>query len=133
MPRQPPPTSRRRSSPARSAMRRGRAALGGTQVALATIIGGTHQLAVPTVETGYDYTDAVWAFFSQFLTSTQAAPKIVSQPVDNIQISGQPASFRVAATGNAPLSYQWQKNGVDVPGATANWFTVPDRKSTRLN
>ena len=98
---------------------------GGTQVAFVTIIGGSHQCPVPTVETGYDYTDAVWAFFSQFLTSTQAAPKIVSQPVDNIQISGQPASFRVAATGSVPLSYQWQKNGVDIPGATANWFTVP--------
>src|ERR1035441_9004388 len=98
---------------------------GGTQVAFVTIIGGSHQCPVPTVETGYDYTDAVWAFFSQFLTTTQAAPKIVSQPVDNIQISGQPASFRVAATGSVPLSYQWQKNGVDIPGATANWFTVP--------
>ena len=104
--------------------------IGGTQVAFVTIIGGTHQLAVPTVETGYDYTDAMWAFFSQFLTSTQPAPKIVSQPADNVQISGQPASFRVSATGTASLnypslSYQWQKNDVDIPGATAKWYTVP--------
>jgi hypothetical protein len=98
---------------------------GGTQVAFVTIIGGTHTYPTPAVETGYDFTDGLWAFFSQFLTSTQAAPKIVSQPVSNIQLSGQPASFWVAATGNAPLSYQWQKNGVDIPGATANWFTVP--------
>jgi poly(3-hydroxybutyrate) depolymerase len=97
----------------------------GTQVAFVTIIGGSHTYPTPAIETGYDYTDGVWAFFSQFLTSTQTSPKIVSQPVTNIQISGQPASFWVAATGNPPLSYQWQKNTVDIPGATASWYTVP--------
>jgi poly(3-hydroxybutyrate) depolymerase len=102
-----------------------RGGVNGTQVAFVTIIGGTHRYAVPGAETGYDCTDGMWAFFSQFLTSTQAAPKIVSQPVNNIQLSGQPASFWVVATGNPPLAYQWQKNGVDIPGATANWYTTP--------
>jgi dienelactone hydrolase len=103
--------------------------IGGTQAALVSIVGGTHQLAVPTQQTGYDYTDAAWAFFSQFLTSTQAAPKVVSQPVDNLQVSGQPASFWVAATGDTPLSYQWQQNGADIPGATSNWLTIPSTTS----
>jgi poly(3-hydroxybutyrate) depolymerase len=95
-----------------------RGGLGGTQVAFVTIIGGTHAYALPRVQTGYDCTDGMWAFFSQFLTSTQAAPKIVSQPVNNYQASGLPASFRVSATGNAPLSYQWEENGTNIPGAT---------------
>jgi poly(3-hydroxybutyrate) depolymerase len=99
--------------------------IGGTQVAFVTIVGGDHRYALPTVQTGYDCTDGMWAFFSQFLTSTQAAPKIVSQPVNNVQFSGCPASFRVAATGDQPLHYQWQKNGVDIPGATENWYTTP--------
>jgi hypothetical protein len=94
-------------------------------VAFVTIIGGSHTYPAPAIETGYDFTDGVWAFFSQFLTNTQTSPKIVSPPVNNIQIGGQPASFGVAATGNPPLSYQWQKNGADIPGATANWYTVP--------
>ena len=102
-----------------------RGGIGGTQVALVTIVGGDHRWALPTVQTGYDCTDGMWAFFSQFLTSVQAAPKIVSQPVNNIQSGGQPASFWVAATGNAPLRYQWQMNGADLAGATSNWFTVP--------
>jgi poly(3-hydroxybutyrate) depolymerase len=102
-----------------------RGGTGGAQVAFVTIIGGSHTYPTPGIQTGYDFTDGLWAFFSQFLTSTQPAPKIVSQPVNNFQPRGQPASFWVGATGSGPLSYQWQKNGEDIPGATANWYTTP--------
>ena len=98
---------------------------GGAQVAYVTIIGGTHTYPTPSVQTGYNMADGLWAFFSQYLTSTQAPPKIVSQPVNNSQPSGQPASFWVTATGRTPLSYQWQKNGVNIPNATSLWYTTP--------
>lgn len=52
-------------------------------------------------------------------------PRIVSPPVDNVQTSGQPASFWVAATGDAPLAVQWQKNGTNISGANSVWYTVP--------
>jgi hypothetical protein len=94
------------------------------KVAFVTIIGGGHQYALPSGATGYDCTAGMWAFFSQFLTSTQAAPKIVSPPVNNIQFSRQPASFWVAATGNAPLGYQWQKNGTNIPGWNISETTI---------
>ena len=97
----------------------------GLQVAFVTIISGTHAEPTSTIQTGYDSTAGLWAFFSQFLTTTQDSPKIVSQPVHNTQLAGQPASFRVAATGSTPLSYRWQRNGVDIPGATSNWYTTP--------
>ena len=102
-----------------------RGGIKGTQVAFVTIIGGTHTYPMPNVQTGYSMADGLWAFFSQFLSSTQAAPKIVSSPIDNVQPNGNPASFCVAATGKEPLRYQWQKNGVDIPGATAYWYTTP--------
>jgi poly(3-hydroxybutyrate) depolymerase len=101
-----------------------RGGIGGRQVAFVTIVGGAHEYPTPDVRTGYDFTDGLWAFFSQFLTSAQSSPRIVSQPVNNIQAGGHRASFWVAATGAAPLRYQWQKNGVDIPGATANWYTT---------
>ncbi len=97
----------------------------GTQVAYVTIIGGTHTYPTPSVQTGYNMADGLWAFFSQYLTSTQSPPRIVSHPANNVQPSGQPASFWVAATGQAPLSCQWQKNGANVPNATSLWYTTP--------
>jgi poly(3-hydroxybutyrate) depolymerase len=93
-------------------------------VALVTIIGGTHTYATPGIQTGYDFSDGVWAFFSRFLTPAPAEPRIVAQLLDNIQVEGRPASFRVTAIGAGPLRYQWQKNGEDIPEATQNWLTV---------
>ena len=38
---------------------------------------------------------------------------------------GQAATFVVNASGAAPLSYQWLRNGVDIPGAINPSYTVP--------
>src|ERR1700722_2886852 len=52
-------------------------------------------------------------------------PNITSQPANQTVIVGQTATFSVTATGMAPLSYQWQKNQVNIPGATSSSFTTP--------
>ena len=97
----------------------------GLQVAFVTIIGGTHSIPTSGSQTGYDCTKGMWAFFSQFVTTPQVAPKILSQPVNNKQFAGQPASFWAVAKGIPPLSYQWQKNGINITGATSAWYTTP--------
>src|SRR5207244_947678 len=38
---------------------------------------------------------------------------------------GETARFSVTATGTAPLSYQWRKNGVNITGATSASYTTP--------
>ncbi len=53
-----------------------------------------------------------------------AGPSIVIQPADQTVPSGQPATFTVAATGTAPLTYQWQKNAAPIAGATAASYTT---------
>jgi hypothetical protein len=50
----------------------------------------------------------------------QSAPVITTQPQGIIVNVGSPAVFAVEAKGSAPLSYQWQRNGTDIAGATAN-------------
>ena len=51
-------------------------------------------------------------------------PTITQQPANLTVTAGQPASFTVAATGDAPLTYQWQRNGVAIAGATATTYTI---------
>src|SRR6266481_1538889 len=53
------------------------------------------------------------------------APYITGQPANQTVAPGQAATFSVAAAGTAPLNYQWQKNGADIPGATLSSYTTP--------
>jgi hypothetical protein len=53
------------------------------------------------------------------------APSISTQPANQSAIAGQSATFAVVASGTAPLSYQWQRNGVNIPGATGASYTTP--------
>jgi hypothetical protein len=52
-------------------------------------------------------------------------PTITVDPADVLVPIGSPASFSVTATGPDPLTYEWRKNNVTIPGATASSFTVP--------
>lgn len=53
-----------------------------------------------------------------------AAPTITSQPSSVSVVVGQAATFSVTASGTPPLAYQWQRNNVDIPNATAASYTV---------
>jgi hypothetical protein len=57
--------------------------------------------------------------------ATAVAPSITAQPVDQVVVVGQPATFTVTAAGTAPLMFQWQKGGAPIAGATASSYTTP--------
>jgi len=59
------------------------------------------------------------------VTATATAPTITAQPVSQTVAPGRTATFSVAANGTAPLAYQWQKNIVNIPGASAAAYTTP--------
>jgi SMP-30/Gluconolactonase/LRE-like region len=52
------------------------------------------------------------------VTGANAQPKIVTPPASRIVPMGANDTFRVSATGTAPLSYQWYFNLAGLPGAT---------------
>ncbi len=61
------------------------------------------------------------------------APAIVIQPASTVVTSGQLATFSVTATGTAPMTFQWYKNGAAVSGATAASYTTPATTSADDN
>jgi cyclophilin family peptidyl-prolyl cis-trans isomerase len=59
------------------------------------------------------------------ITSISRSP--VGEPIT----AGTPVTFEVSATGTGTLTYQWRKNEVAIPGATAATYTIPS--TTTLN
>jgi hypothetical protein len=51
-------------------------------------------------------------------------PVITQQPVSQTIFIGDPATFRVTATGSAPLAYQWFRNGVALTSATTSTCSI---------
>ncbi len=56
---------------------------------------------------------------------TPVPPEIVRHPVSVSVLEGRTASFSVSALGTPPPAYRWQKNGLDIPGATSSFLTTP--------
>ncbi|WP_164010698.1 PQQ-dependent sugar dehydrogenase [Pyxidicoccus trucidator] len=53
-------------------------------------------------------------------TATGGAPVVLQQPTSQSVLNGGAVTFTVVASGAAPLGYQWQRNGVDLPGQTGS-------------
>jgi hypothetical protein len=53
-----------------------------------------------------------------------SAPAITTEPGSQNVTLGHAATFSVVATGTTPLSYQWQRNGTAITGATASSYTT---------
>jgi hypothetical protein len=55
-------------------------------------------------------------------------PVITTQPVDVLVGVGQPAVFRVVASGTPRFTYEWKKNGTVIPGATRPEYAIRETK-----
>ena len=56
--------------------------------------------------------------------TVNAPPSITAHPSDQTVAQGQPSTFSVVAGGTAPLSYQWQRNQVNISGATSATYMI---------
>ncbi len=92
--------------------------------------------------TGGDYlyvawkspTNGTWTqipgdYLGNFLAPAGATVSIQQSPANTATTDGQAATFRVWASGSSSVSgvvtYQWQRNGIDIPGASLSAYTTP--------
>jgi len=61
---------------------------------------------------------------------TLTPPMIAGQPQDQTTIIGGLASFSVLAISTEPLTYQWLKNGFNIPGETSSTLTLNNVQTT---
>jgi endonuclease/exonuclease/phosphatase family metal-dependent hydrolase len=66
------------------------------------------------------------SFVDVYMPPPINAPVIITPPSSQSVIEGEPAVFNVAVTGSDPLTFQWEFNGVDLPGATNATLTLTD-------
>ena len=58
------------------------------------------------------------------VTVTTTAPVVTTQPVSQTIAAGNPVTFTAAASGSPAPTFQWQKGGVDISGATNSSYTI---------
>jgi hypothetical protein len=91
---------------------------------------GTNQICLVATNTQMTVTDVLLSgpgerYYRVALTAYgPGAPAIVAQPVSVTNYVSLAATFTVTATGTPPLSYQWSKNGTNIPGATVGALTI---------
>ncbi len=88
------------------------------------VSGDSGQIFSCVVKNSIGSTASAGATLTVGSASGGAAPAIATQPAPRTVSLGQPAEFRVAATG-VMLTYQWRKNGVPIPDATTANLTIP--------
>ncbi|HYG10524.1 MAG TPA: PQQ-dependent sugar dehydrogenase, partial [Pyrinomonadaceae bacterium] len=54
----------------------------------------------------------------------QVPPSFNTHPQSRTVAAGQPVTFTASASGSTPLTFQWQRNNVDIPGANGESYTI---------
>jgi hypothetical protein len=113
------------ASPLAYQWRKNGTAIAGATAATFTVAGA--QLAdngAYTVVVTNAFGSATSSAATLLVDSGAVAPSITTQPVAQTAAIGGNVTFSVAATGTAPLAYQWKKDGVALAGATAATLTL---------
>lgn len=84
--------------------------------------GGSYRVRVNEVGSA----GANWSAPAVLTVLSSASPVVLtSVPQSQTVLLGQAVTFNVVASGTAPLSYQWRKDGAAIAGATSPTLSIP--------
>ncbi len=84
----------------------------------------TNVLAADEGEYSVSISNEVAVVTSSNAVLTVIDPYIASHPAPVTAPLGSPVTFSVTAVGTEPLAYQWQWEGIDLPGETASTLSI---------
>lgn len=94
-----------------------------------TLAAGSHSIRFRSREPGA-HLDRIVLTSDPNLVPTDSLPRsgdvlaVVGNPVSVVRDAGQAAYFTVAAAATGPVSYQWKKDGIPIPGATSSMLVI---------
>jgi uncharacterized repeat protein (TIGR01451 family) len=99
------------------------------QIDLGTVPAGTHVLTLGAYNNKKSYPDeSAEVLVDDVLllanNGPSGPPNITTHPASLTVTAPTSANFTVGATGSAPLSYQWRRNGSAIGGATAQSYSL---------
>jgi len=70
----------------------------------------------------YNYEETYGTWIDEVAFEKQ--PLLLSSPKDQFAQEGGSLSFSVSVASETPVSYQWRKDGLEIPGANSNTLTI---------
>ncbi len=90
------------------------------------IVSGTPTTATATATYTVTATNPAGSTTAALVVTVDLPPLVITrQPADQSVLPPGTATFSVEATGLDPLTYQWRRDGVAIPGAVAASYTTP--------
>jgi hypothetical protein len=95
-------------------------------VLMTNLIAGNNVLAVEVHQNATGSSDVLMALGLRVsVPQLPTGPPLITQhPQGGTIAERDPVSFSVVATGAEPLSYQWTKDGTDIPGQTSSSYMI---------
>src|SRR5207248_11642051 len=95
----------------------------GSAVDLTQLVGQDVRISFDAELPGY-FVFGLFQLDNVALHNSKDVPVIVSAPAALRVYEGEPAVLSVTATNPESLTYQWIKDGVNIPGATKSSYTI---------
>ena len=89
--------------------------------AATNLVRGSNVIAAEVHQNSSGSSDIVWGMqLDALVPASNRPPVITAQPISRVVSNGLNVTFTVAATGTAPLSYRWRRNGTNLATTTSS-------------